>query len=727
MSHALMPHALITLSTATLSILIAMAVICCISLPAPAGAAPPEIRYPQTRQVEHNDTYFGITVADPYRWLEDDRSAETAQWVKEENQVTNDYLARIPYRSQIKARLEKLVNYPRYSSPFKHGKYLFFYKNSGLQNQSVLYVQNGLNGKPEVLIDPNALSADGTTRLVSFEVSRTAKYAAYGLSLAGSDWEEFHIMDLATHKTLPDTLKWIKFSGVAWQGEGFYYTRFPEPAPGTELTVASENGKIYYHRIGTSQDQDMLVYADSEHPKRSLNVQTTEDERFLLLYVGDHTTGKRGNALYYRDLSDSDTHFKPIVPTVGDSSYGVVDNIGAKLLIQTNHNAPNHKVCLFDPHKPEEQDWKEIVPEKPEPLQGAGTAGGKLFLNYLKDVTTRMIVCNLEGKPENEVTLPALGAASGFGGRKEDKYVFYTFTSFVFPPTIYRYNIADHKTTLFHAPEIPDFKPDDYQTEQVFYPSKDGTKIPMFLVYKKGLKRDGSNPTLLYGYGGFNITLEPHFSAFNLALLEQGVIYAQANLRGGGEYGEKWHEAGTKLNKQNVFDDFIAAAEYLIANRYTSTPHLAIQGGSNGGLLVGAVMNQRPELFRVAIPEVGVMDMLRFQKFTAGPFWISDYGSSDDETQFKYLYGYSPLHNIKEGVRYPATLITTADHDDRVVPAHSFKYAATLQAKSGGDNPILIRIDTNAGHGGSNLSKSIDQTADVDAFIFYNLGVTPTY
>lgn len=694
---------------------------------ASSGASAQEIRYPQTQKGQQADTYFGTTVADPYRWLEDDRSAETAQWVVEENRVTNDYLARIPYRSQIKARLEKRINYARYSAPHKHGKYVFFNKNSGLQNQSVLYVQTGLEGKPKVMIDPNTLSADGTTRLTSFELSRTAKYAAYGLSLAGSDWQELHVMEVATKKTLPDTLKWIKFSGASWQGDGFYYSRFPEPVKGAELTAANENQKVYYHKIGTTQDQDVLVYEDREHPKRFLGMAATEDERFLILYVSDPTTGKKGNALYYRDLTVNDKTFKPIIDTIGDDSYGAVDNIGAKLLIQTNHNAPNAKICLFDPKRPAERDWKEVIAEKPEPLQGAGTAGGKLFLTYLKDVTTRAYVYSLNGKLENEVVLPALGTAGGFGGRKEDRYVFYTFNSFVFPPTIYRYDIADRKTTLFRAPEIPEFKPDDYQTEQVFYPSKDGTKIPMFLVYKKGLKRDGTNPTLLYGYGGFNITLNPGFSPFDLALLEQGFVFASANLRGGGEYGEKWHEAGMKLNKQNVFDDFIAAAEYLIANKYTSSEHLAIQGGSNGGLLVGAVMNQRPELYKVAIPEVGVMDMLRFQKFTAGSNWISDYGSSDDETQFKYLYRYSPLHNIREGVKYPATLITTADHDDRVVPAHSFKYAATLQANTGGDSPILIRIDTNAGHGGSNLSKALDETADIDAFIFYNLGVTPTY
>jgi prolyl oligopeptidase len=692
-----------------------------------SAAAAQELSYPQTKEIEQTDTYFGTTVADPYRWLEDDNSPETAKWVAEQNRVTNSYLDRIPYRSQIKARLEQRIDYPRYSQPIKHGKMVLFYKNNGLQNQSVLYVQNGLNGKPEMLIDPNTLSADGTTRLTDFELSRTAKYAVYGLSRAGSDWEEFHIMEMSTRQSLPETLQWIKFSSVAWHGDGFYYSRYPEPAKGQELTAANENQKVYYHKLGTTQAHDVLIYEDPTHPKRFIFAATTEDERFLTLYVSDETTGKKGNALYYRDLTGADQTFKPIIGAIGDDTYGVVDNIGAKFLIQTNHGAPNGKICLFDPQKPEEKDWKEVISEKPEPLQGAGTAGGKLFLTYLKDVTTRAYVCSLDGKLENEVPMPAPGTAGGFGGRKEDKYVFYTFTSFVFPPTIYRYDIADKKSTLFHAPTIPDFKPDDYVTEQVFYPSKDGARIPMFLVYKKGLKRDGQNPTLLYGYGGFNVTIEPSFSSMRLALLEQGFVYASANLRGGSEYGEKWHEAGMKLNKQNVFDDFIAAAEYLIANKYTSPEHLAIQGGSNGGLLVGAVVNQRPELFKAAIPQVGVMDMLRFQKFTAGAAWISDYGSSDDETQFRYLYRYSPLHNIRDGVKYPAILITTADHDDRVVPAHSFKYAATLQEKHGKDGPMLIRIDTNAGHGGSNLSKSIEETADIDAFLCYNLGVTPTF
>lgn len=586
-----------------------------------------------------------------------------------------------------------------------------------------------------MLIDPNALAADGTTRLTAFQLSRNAKYAAYGLSRAGSDWEEFHVMEIRTKRTLPDTLKWVKFSGIAWQGDGFYYSRFAEPAKGRELTASNENQKVYYHQIGTPQEQDTLIYEDPAHPKRFIGADTTEDEHFLALYVFDATTGKRGNALFYRslkpapgrELTPEEKTFRPIVAEITDDRYILMDDVDGKFLLSTNQNAPNSKIMRFDPQHPEEAHWETVIPEKPEPLQSASTASGKLFLTYLKDVTTRAYVYRTDGTLENEVPLPTLGTANGFEGRKDDKFVFYTFTSFTFPPTIYRYDIGSRKSTVFRAPEIPDFKPEEFATEQVFYPSKDGTKIPMFLVYKRGLKRNGTNPTLLYGYGGFNITDAPAFSSLNLVLLEQGFVYASSNLRGGGEYGEKWHEAGTKLKKQNVFDDFIAAANYLIANKITSPAHLAIEGGSNGGLLVGAVLNQRPDLFKVAIPEVGVMDMLRFQKFTAGSAWISDYGSSDNEAQFRALYRYSPLHNIREGVTYPATFITTADHDDRVVPAHSFKYAATLQEKHGGSSPILIRIDTNAGHGASSLSKAVDEIADIDAFLFYNLGVTPRY
>jgi prolyl oligopeptidase len=686
-----------------------------------AATAQQPIRYPNTRKVDHVDTYHGTAVADPYRWLEDDNSAETAKWVEEENKVTFSYLEKIPYRAKIKGRLEQLYNYPKIGAPFRKGDLYFFFKNDGLQNQSVLYVQTGLEGKPEVLIDPNKWSEDGTTRLGAFALSKDGKYAAYGLSRGGSDWQEYHVMEVASRKVLPDTLQWVKASGIAWQGDGFYYSRYPEPPKGHELSTKNENHQVYFHKVGTAQSEDELVFQDPAHPQRFHGVGTTEDERFAILNVSDRGTGKKGDALFYRDTKSGDKAFKPIVAEIGDDSFGVIDNIGDKFLIQTDKDAPNGKVVLYDPKAGK---WSDVLPEKADPLQGAGTAGGKLFATYSKDVVTRAYVYSLDGKLENEVELPGPGTAGGFGGNSDDKFVFYAFTSMNYPPTTFRYDIATKKSTLYRAVEIPGYKAGEYETKQVFYKSKDGTHVPMFLVYKKGLKLDGNNPTLLYAYGGFNITQSPTFSALRVAMLENGFVYASANLRGGGEYGEKWHEAGTKLKKQNVFDDFIAAAEWLIANKYTSSEKLAIQGGSNGGLLVGAVLNQRPELFKVALPAVGVMDMLRFHKFTIGWNWIADYGSSDNPEEFKALYAYSPLHNIKE-VKYPATLITTADHDDRVVPAHSFKYAATIQEKQRGSAPVLIRIETKSGHGASSTAKQLEITADTYAFLFHNLGVTP--
>jgi prolyl oligopeptidase len=686
-----------------------------------SGTPSRKFAYPATKKVEHVDTYFGESVADPYRWLEDENSAETAAWVTAENKITFDYLEKIPFRQKLSNRLEKLYNYPKYSSPSRRGDYFFFSKNDGLQNQSVLYVQKGLNGTPEVLIDPNKLSEDGTSRLGTFSLSKDGKLAVYGISKGGSDWQEYYVMDIPTKKTQADHLEWVKVSGVAWDGDGFYYSRYPAPEKGKELTSKNENHQVFYHKLGTSQPADELVYEDKSNPQRFHLVSTTEDQRFAMLNVSERGKGKKGNALYYRDLTQADKTFKPIVAEIGDDTFSLITNAGSKFLLYTDKGAPNGKVVLFDPADP--TNCRDVVPEKPEPLDIVNAAGGKLFITYLKDVTTRAYVYSLDGKLENEIQLPGLGSAGGFGGRSDDKFVFYTFTSFNFPPTIYKYDIATMKSSVFRAPEIPAFQANDYETKQVFYNSKDGTRVPMFLVYKKGLKLDGNNPTLLYGYGGFNINTSPGFSSLRMALLEQGVVYASANIRGGGEYGEKWHEAGTKLNKQNVFDDFIAAAEYLIANKYTSANKLAIQGGSNGGLLVGAVMNQRPELFRVAIPQVGVMDMLRFHKFTIGWNWIADYGSSDNEAEYKAIRAYSPLHNIKPGAKYPATLITTADHDDRVVPAHSFKYAAALQAAQGGDAPVLIRIDTKSGHGASNTKKAIETTADIYSFLLYNLDV----
>lgn len=691
-----------------------------------AQTAPPLV-YPQTRKVEQTDTYFGTTIKDPYRWLEDDRSEETTAWVEAQNKVTFGYLGKIPYRDKVKERLFTLANYPKYGAPYRRADWYFFSKNEGLQNQSVLYVQKGLNEPASVMIDPNALSKDGTTRLAGFSVSKDGKYAAYALSRAGSDWQEIHLQDIRTKQVLTDTIEWVKVSGMAWQGNGFYYSRYDAPEPGKELTTKNENHKVYFHKVGTSQSDDALVFEDKDHAQRFHTVDTTEDERFAILNVSDRGTGKKGNALFVKDSTKPSATWQPLIPEVGDSQFGIVDNVGDKFLVETNHKAPNGRVVLIDPAKPDESNWKTILAEKPEPLTGVGTAGGRLFVTYFKDVTSRVYAYSYDGKMENEIKLPGLGSAGGFGGNHDDKFFFFTYTSYNYPPTIFRYDIEDKKVSQYRTPKIPGFKPSDYEVKQVFYKSKDGTQIPMFLTYKKGLKLDGKNPTLLYGYGGFNISETPGFSATRIAWLEQGGVYATANLRGGGEYGEKWHEAGMRLSKQNVFDDFIAAAEYLISEKWTSPEKLSVMGGSNGGLLVGAVINQRPELFRAAIPSVGVMDMLRFQKFTIGWNWIPDYGSSDNEADFKNLVKFSPLHNIRSGVNYPAVMITTADHDDRVVPAHSFKYAATLQDTYKGPNPILIRIETQSGHGASNLTKGLESTADIYSFLFYNLGVTPKF
>jgi len=720
--------ATLLLSTSSISPLVHSARAQKLSGQATGGAASSaRLVYPESKKVDVVDNYFGAKVADPYRWLENEKAPETAAWVEAQNKVTFAYLEKIPFREQIKKKLETLFNYPRYSSPFRVGDYFFYTKNDGLQNQSVWYIQKGLEGTPEVLLDPNKLSADGTSQLSVFSLSKDGKYLAYGISQGGSDWTELLIMDVASRQTLADDLQWLKVSGVSWAGEGFFYSRYPAPEKGKELTSKNENHQVFFHKVHTAQSADELIYEDKQNRQRFHSVSTTEDERFAILSISKRGKGKKGNALFYRNLANGEKTFTPIVAEIGDDSYGVIDNIGDKLLIRTDRNAPNGRVILFDPNNPDEKNWKEILPERAEPLQGAGTAGGKLFASWRKDVTTRAYVFDLNGELENEIILPDLGTAGGFGGNHDDKFIFYSFTSFNFPATIYKYEIATKKSTLFRTVDIPGFKPTNYETKQVFYNSKDGTRVPMFLVFKKGLVLDGNNPTLLYGYGGFNVVTAPAFSSLRLALLEQGVVYASANMRGGGEYGEKWHEAGTKLKKQNVFDDFIAAAEYLIAQKYTNPGKLAIQGGSNGGLLVGAVSNQRPELFRAVVEQAGVMDMLRFHKFTIGWNWIADYGSSDNEAEFKALLAYSPIHNIKVGAKYPATLITTADHDDRVVPAHNFKYAAALQAGQGGDNPILIRIDTRSGHGASSTTKAIEQNADIYSFLLYNLGVTPKY
>ena len=685
------------------------------------------LTYVETKMIDHVDDYHGTKVADPYRWLEDENSPETAAWIEAQNAVTFPYLEAIPFREALRARVLELNDYERYLAPSRKGPYFFFYKNEGLQNQSVLFVQRGLDGVPEVLIDPNAWSADGTVRLSTFAPSRDARYAVYGISRSGSDWEEFKVMELATKRTLDDSIVWVKVSDVGWHGDGFFYSRYPQPPEGAEVGSINEDHRVYFHRVGTPQSADELVYADSANPQRFHTVATTEDERYAVLTISDRGKGLDGNAIYVRDLAAGEREFRPVIEDITDATFSVIDDVGDALLVATNRNAPNWRVVRIDPENAAEANWVSVLPERPEPLDSAQTAGGKLLTTYLKDVTTRAYVYDLSGKLENEIALPGLGAAIVVGAPRDATFTFYTFDSYNLPATIYRYDLASGSSTVFRQPRVPDYDPGHFETTQVFYPSKDGTRIPMFLVHRKGLALDGANPTLLYGYGGFNVVEPPRFTAARLALLEQGFVFALANLRGGGEYGEAWHQQGMKLKKQNVFDDFIAAAEWLIANKYTSSAHLAIQGRSNGGLLVGAVMNQRPELFRVAIPEVGVMDMLRFQKFTIGWNWIADYGSSDDPEEFKALYAYSPLHNIKAGGTYPATLITTADHDDRVVPAHSFKYAATLQARASHENPILIRIETRSGHGASSLTKQLEAAADVYTFIMYNMGVTPHF
>ena len=685
-----------------------------------AMAQQPGITYPGTRKVDTVDDYHGTKIADPYRWLEDDHSAETKAWVDAQNKVTQQYLSKIPFRAAIRQRLEELWNYPKNGAPVKHGRYYYYFKNDGLQNQSVLYRSATPDGPPEVFIDPNQLSAAGTTALGAISFSRNGKYAAYLLAKAGSDWQEGFVMDVETKQLLPDKLEWVKFSGLSWRGNGFYYSRYDKPGEQEKLSGKNEFQQVYYHQLGDDQEKDVLIYKDTEHPLRNAGVDVTEDERFLVLAT---TEGTSGRELWYRDLHNPAQKDFALLVKGFDYEPEVIDNDGGKLLVRTNHGAPNYKIVLIDPANPAESNWKTLVPEKKEALQGAGVAGGKLFLSYLENASTKVYQYDYKGRLEHEVKLPGIGTAGGFGGKKEDRELFYTYTSFVTPPAVYKYDIGSGRSVLYNKAAVK-FNPGSYVTKQVFFKSKDGASVPMFLSYKKGIRLNGGNPVLIYGYGGFNIPLTPGFSVSNLYFMEQGGIYAVVGLRGGSEYGEAWHKAGMLDQKQHVFDDFIGAAEYLIQSKYTNPSKIAIRGGSNGGLLVGACMTQRPELFKVALPAVGVMDMLRFQKFTIGWAWVVEYGSSDNAEQFKYLLKYSPLHNLKPGTAYPATLITTADHDDRVVPAHSFKFAATLQADNAGPNPALIRIETNAGHGaGKPTSKLIDEAADIWAFTMYNLGM----
>lgn len=682
------------------------------------------VTYPATRKdTTVEDTYFGTKVKDPYRWLEDDQSAETKDWVQKQNIVTFGYLSQIPYRDKIRKRLEQIWNYEKYGTPFKEGGKYYFFKNDGLQNQNVLYVQDNLNSEPRMLLDPNTFSADGTTSLQELDFSKDGNYMAYSISKGGSDWRTIFVKELKTNQLLPDQIEWAKFTNIAWQGDGFYYTRFPEPAEGAELTAANKFGAVYFHQLGTPQKDDRPVYSDKSHPDRSFGASTTDDERFLCISGWESTSG---NVLYVKDLTKKGADFVPVATTF-EKDFSVVDNIEDKLIVLTNQSAPNQRLILVNTAQPQPEHWQTLIPEdSADVLQSAVVCGGKIVCSYLHNASSALRVFDLQGKFLKEVTLPEIGALTGVSGKKEEKLAFFGFTSFLRPTTIYSLDMNTLEIKVFKAPKL-DFNPDAFTTEQVWYASKDGTKVPMFITRKKNIAYDGANPALLYGYGGFNISVTPAFSPSRAVLLENNGIYAVANIRGGGEFGEKWHEAGTKCRKQNVFDDFIAAAEYLIDKKYTSRERLAIQGGSNGGLLVGACMTQRPDLFGVCFPAVGVMDMLRYHKFTIGYAWATDYGRSDVKEDFPCLYKYSPLHNIKKAA-YPATLVTTADHDDRVVPAHSFKFAATLQENQQGDNPALIRIETSAGHGaGKPTSKSIEETADMLSFMFWNMKMQVIY
>ena len=682
-------------------------------------AAAQQIHYPPTAKDGTVDDYFGVKVADPYRWLENDTSAQTAAWVEAENKVTNAYLAKIPFRGKLLKRLTELANYEKIGAPRKrHGKW-YYYKNNGLQNQYVMYQMDELGGEPRVFLDPNNLSADGTVALKGVYFSHNGKWAAYAISRSGSDWQEFYVIDLKTGRLTGDHIEWAKFSGAAWLGDGFYYSSYDRPAEGKEFSNVNEGMKIYYHKLGTPQSQDVLFYQNPMQPKRFYEVTINEEETLMYMY---ESGAGAGNNLFVRDLRKRDSQFIQMTDNM-DYQYSPVYNDGNHLYIYTNYNAPKGHIMRADISRPGVNDWQVLIPEQKNMLNDVDVINRQFILTYSQDACDHAFVYGLDGKMRHEVKLPGAGSV-GFTGDKKDEDCYYTFTSFTQPGTIYRYDMTRNESSLYAQPSVK-FRQQDYATEQIFFNSKDGTRVPMFITYKKGLKRNGQNPTYLYGYGGFNIALSPGFSSTRIPFLEQGGIYAQVSLRGGSEYGEEWHLAGTKMQKQNVFDDFIAAAEYLISEGYTSKERLAIVGGSNGGLLVGACMTQRPELFRVAIPQVGVMDMLRYHKFTIGWNWASDYGTSEDSREmFEYLKGYSPLHNLKKGISYPATLVTTADHDDRVVPAHSFKFAARLQECHTGAAPVLIRIDTKAGHGGGKpLAKVLEEQADIYSFILYNMGV----
>jgi prolyl oligopeptidase len=685
-------------------------------------SAAQSLTYPTARRVEQVDDYHGVKVADPYRWLEDTDSADTHAWVEAENKLTFGYLDQIPYRSAIRDRLAKLWNYERFAVPVQEGGRYFYSHNTGLQNQNVLLVAEALNAEPRTLLDPNLLSSDGTVAVSARSITDDGKLMAYGLATSGSDWTEWHVREVDTGKDLPDVIKWVKFSSASWtkDNKGFFYSRYDEPKAAA-LRETNYFHKLYYHRLGAPQSADQLIYERPDNKEMGFNGSVSDDGRYLVITVWQGTSPN--NRVYYKDLTKPDSQVVRLLDDF-DAQYQFIDNDGPVFWFQTDLDAPRGRIIAIDTAHPERASWKTVVPQSTDKLDTSNLVDNKFLLSYLKDARSEVRVYDLAGNFLRNVDLPGIGTTGGFGGKRSDKETFYAFTSFIAPITIYRYDPASGTSSVFRAPQV-DFDSSLYETKQVFYSSKDGTRVPMFITYKKGLKLDGQNPAMLYAYGGFDISLTPSFAAETIVWLEMGGIYAEPNLRGGGEYGEDWHLAGTKLKKQNVFDDFIAAAEWLIANKYTSTPKLVINGASNGGLLIGACLTQRPDLYGVTIPEVGVMDMLRFQKFTIGWAWTSDFGSSDNADEFKAIYAYSPLHNIKPGTKYPPTFIMTADHDDRVVPGHSFKFAATMQADQAGPAPILIRIETKAGHGaGKSITKIIDETADAYSFTAKNLGMS---
>jgi prolyl oligopeptidase len=681
----------------------------------------PGIKYPHTRYSDQQDVFYDVVVNDPYRWLEDDMSDETAQWVQQQNAVTENYLANIPFRNKLRNRLTEVWNYEKYSAPFKEGEYTYFYKNDGLQHHYVLYRQKG-DSEVQVFLDPNTFSNDGTTSLAGIAFTKDGSMCAYLISEGGSDWSRVIVMDALTMEIQQDSIENVKFSGIAWKGnQGFYYSTYDIPKDGSQLSGKTDQHKLFYHQLGTSQESDLLVFGGAEMPRRYISGYLTEDEQFLVISAANATTG---NELYIQDLTKESLTITPIV-TGFDSEQEVLYSKEGELYILTNYGAPNRKLVIADAGQPEPQYWQDVIPETDFPLS-ASTGGEKIFAHYLKDAVSYIEQYSLQGQKEHTIELPGLGSAGGFSGKKEEQDVYYSFSSYVYPPTIFKYNIPSGTSKLFKKSNV-DFDPALYESKQVFYDSYDGTKVPMIITHKKGLQLDSKNPTLLYGYGGFNISVTPAFSISGIVFMEHGGVYAVPNIRGGGEYGDQWHRAGTKMQKQNVFNDFIAAAEYLVKEQYTSPERLAISGGSNGGLLVGACMTQRPELFRVALPSVGVLDMLRYHKFTAGAGWAFDYGTAEDgQSMFRYLLGYSPLHTIKPGTCYPSTMIFTADHDDRVVPAHSFKFAAALQAAQSCNYPVLIRIETKAGHGaGKPTAMVINEVADKFSFLFFEMGIIP--